>query len=160
MRQFFGFLLIVTSSYIIWILGDKIWQELNTAKAHQKQIEASIHLPKVDLQLPVTLIDGNGKVFSEEYVEWRKPTAIKDIPTIAQQIFIVSEDKVFYEHMGFNLAAITRALVANSSNESIQQGGSTITQQLVRMRYLSQEKTYERKLMELFYAYEVDVFSL
>ena len=46
--------------------------------------------------------------------------------------------------------------MANSSEQSIQQGGSTITQQLVRMRYLTAEKTYERKLMELLYAYELE----
>lgn len=46
--------------------------------------------------------------------------------------------------------------MANSAEKSRQQGGSTITQQLVRMRYLSEEKTYERKLMELFYAYELE----
>ena len=58
--------------------------------------------------------------------------------------------------MGFDVSAIARAFIANTSDQSIQQGGSTITQQLVRMRYLSTEKTYERKLMELFYAYELE----
>ena len=55
----------------------------------------------------------------------------------------------------FAVSAIARAVMANSSEQSIQQGGSTITQQLVRMRYLTEEKTYERKLMELLYAYEL-----
>lgn len=156
MRQFFGFLFILVFIPIIWFVGGKIWQELSFAEKHQQQIDESIHLPEVAIQLPVTLIDRDGHTFSEEYVEWRKPTALKDIPMIAREVFIISEDQEFFDHIGFNVSAITRALIANSKEQSIEQGGSTITQQLVRMRYLSQEKTYERKLMELFYAYELE----
>ncbi len=105
---------------------------------------------------PLTIVDRNGNVYSEEYIEWRKPIAFKDIPSIVKQIFLMSEDEHFYTHIGFDVSAITRALIANSQESSIQQGGSTITQQLVRMRYLSEEKTYERKLMELFYSYELE----
>ena len=73
-----------------------------------------------------------------------------------QQLYIYSEDQDFYHHIGFDLSAIARAFMANNSNGGSAQGGSTITQQLVRMRYLSQEKTYERKILEIFYAYELE----
>lgn len=113
-------------------------------------------MPEVQVQLPVTLIDQDGQTFSEEYVEWRQPLTLQEIPQIAQEIFIASEDADFYDHIGFDLSAIIRAVVANSNANATSQGGSTITQQLVRMRYLSDEKTYERKLTELFYAYELE----
>ena len=100
----------------------------------------AIHLPEVEAQLPVTLIDRNGQTFSEEYVEWRQPLSLQEIPQIAQEIFITSEDADFYTHIGFDLSAIIRAVVANSNSNTTSQGGSTITQQLVRMRYLSEEK--------------------
>ena len=81
---------------------------------------------------------------------------LDEFPQIVKDIFIYSEDTSFFNHIGFDVSAIARAVMANSSEQSIQQGGSTITQQLVRMRYLTEEKTYERKLMELLYAYELE----
>ena len=156
MNKAFGFLLIFLSLPILWWIGDNIWTEISIATAHEKKITDAIRLPEVQAQLPVTLIDKNGQTFSEEYVEWRQPLTLQKIPQIAQEIFIVSEDADFYQHIGFDLSAITRAVIANSNDNGISQGGSTITQQLVRMRYLSEEKTYERKLTELFYAHELE----
>ncbi|MEG0261178.1 MAG: transglycosylase domain-containing protein [Lysinibacillus sp.] len=156
MKQALGFLLILLCIPLLWSISTNIRSEVNTAQAHEKQIITSIHLPEVKTQLPVTLIDQDGQVFSEEYVEWRQPLTLNEIPLVAQQIFIASEDADFYEHIGFDLSAIVRAVVANSGEQAAQQGGSTITQQLVRMRYLSEEKTYERKLTELFFSYELE----
>ena len=131
-------------------------EEIVTAKTYEEKMEAAISLPQVQTQLPVTLLDHNGNIFSEEYVEWREPLTFDEFPQIVKDIFIYSEDTSFFDHIGFDVSAIARAVMANSSEQSIQQGGSTITQQLVRMRYLTEEKTYERKLIELFYAYELE----
>jgi penicillin-binding protein 1A len=156
MKKAFGFFIIVLSLPALWWISTNIKTEINIAQAHEEQMTNAIHLPEVEAQLPVTLIDRNGQTFSEEYVEWRQPLSLQEIPQIAQEIFITSEDADFYEHIGFDLSAIIRAVVANSNSNTTSQGGSTITQQLVRMRYLSEEKTYERKLTELFYAYELE----
>lgn len=102
------------------------------------------------------MVDRNGNLFSEDYVEWRNPVSYKEVPEIAKQLFILSEDRNFYQHIGFDISGIIRAVAENAKQNSIQQGGSTITQQPVRMLYLSEEKTYERKLMEIFYAYELE----
>lgn len=156
MKKAFGFFIIVLSLPALWWISTNIKTEINIAQAHEEQMTNAIHLPEVEAQLPVTLIDRNGQTFSEEYVEWRQPLSLQEIPQIAQEIFITSEDADFYTHIGFDLSAIIRAVVANSNSNTTSQGGSTITQQLVRMRYLSEEKTYERKLKELFYAYELE----
>ncbi|MGE7943498.1 transglycosylase domain-containing protein [Lysinibacillus xylanilyticus] len=156
MKKACGFFIILLSLPALWWISTNIRTEINSAKAHEEQIVDAIHLPEVQSQLPVILIDQNGETFSEEYVEWRQPLTLQEIPQIAQEIFIASEDANFYEHIGFDLSAIIRAMVANSNTNSTSQGGSTITQQLVRMRYLSDEKTYERKLTELFYSYELE----
>lgn len=156
MKKAFGFFIIVLSLPALWWISTNIKTEINIAQAHEEQMTNAIHLPEVEAQLPVTLIDRNGQTFSEEYVEWRQPLSLQEIPQIAQEIFIISEDADFYTHIGFDLSAIIRAVVANSNSNTTSQGGSTITQQLVRMRYLSEEKTYERKLTELFYAYELE----
>ena len=156
MKKAFGFFIIVLSLPALWWISTNIKTEINIAQAHEEQMTNAIHLPEVEAQLPVTLIDRNGQTFSEEYVEWRQPLSLQEIPQIAQEIFITSEDADFHTHIGFDLSAIIRAVVANSNSNTTSQGGSTITQQLVRMRYLSEEKTYERKLTELFYAYELE----
>ena len=156
MRQTIG-LLIVTISFISFIFFSRsILLEVQAINEHKEVIINSVDLSTVETIKPLTLVDRNGHIYSEEYVEWRKPIAFEKIPTIVKQIFLLSEDEHFYSHIGFDVSAITRAIVVNSNESSIQQGGSTITQQLVRMRYLSEEKTYERKLMELFYAYELE----
>ncbi|MFF5995885.1 transglycosylase domain-containing protein [Lysinibacillus sp. KU-BSD001] len=156
MKQIFGYFLILCSIPLLLLFGSEVWKEIVIAKTHEEKMEASIHLPQVQAQLPVTLLDRNDHIFNEEYVEWREPLPFEEFPQIVKDIFVYSEDTEFFNHIGFDVTAIARAVMANSAEQSIQQGASTITQQLVRMRYLSEEKTYERKLMELFYAYELE----
>lgn len=156
MRQTIG-LLIATLSLISFIFFIRLtMDEMQAINGHKEIITNSVDLSMIESIKPLTIVDRNGTIYSEEYVEWRKPISFENIPTIVKQIFLLSEDEHFYSHIGFDVSAISRALVANSKESSIQQGGSTITQQLVRMRYLSEEKTYERKLMELFYSYELE----
>src|SRR5690606_4779684 len=95
-------------------------------------------------------------IFAEEYVEWRDPLQLNEIPVFLIDLFLESEDKGFYEHRGYDVAAIVRAFTVNTANDDLQQGGSTITQQLVRLRFLTTEKTYERKFKELLYAAELE----
>lgn len=77
---------------------------------------------------------------------------LKDIPKQLQDAFTVMEDRKFYEHRGVDLAAIFRALIANYTANSIEQGASTITQQLARNIFLTQEVTWERKIEEMYVA--------
>ncbi|MGN7477572.1 transglycosylase domain-containing protein [Solibacillus silvestris] len=156
MKQIFGYIVILCSIPLLLLIGSEAWKEIAKAQQYEQLIERSIELPEVVSTLPVTLYDANNEIFSEEYTEWSQPLALAEIPEIVKQLFIYSEDEGFYNHIGFDVSAIARAFIANTSEQSIQQGGSTITQQLVRMRYLSTDKTYERKLMELFYAYEIE----
>ncbi len=156
MKQVVGYLLIICSFPILILLGKQIWKEIDIVNAYEEQIQQKIQLPEITSQLPVTMLDKDGNVFNEEYVEWRLPLQLEVIPDIIKQIYLLSEDKEFFSHIGFNLSAITRAILVNSSQQSNDQGGSTITQQLVRMRYLTEEKTYERKLTELFYSYHLE----
>lgn len=154
-KQIFGYFLIICSITILLLIGTEVWKELAIAQEYDQKLKTSIDLPQLSTQLPVILLDSNNNIFSEEYVEWRAPLDIDQFPQIAKDLFIYSEDTDFFNHIGFDVTAIARAVMANAGG-SIEQGGSTITQQLVRMRYLSEEKTYERKLMELFYAYELE----
>ena len=80
----------------------------------------------------------------------------REIPSFLKELFVVTEDRQFYQHAGIDAAAISRALLINSNSNSIEQGASTITQQLARNLYLTQEKTYNRKITELLYAYQME----
>ena len=155
MKQAIGVLIVLASLIALVFFTRLIYVEVEASKAHKEIITQGVELNTEESIKPLTLVDRNGSIYSEEYVEWRQPIAFDEVPNVVKQIYLYSEDEFFYNHIGFDVSAIARAVVANSTNES-QQGGSTLTQQLVRMRYLSADKTYERKLMELFYAYELE----
>ncbi|MFN2455381.1 MAG: penicillin-binding protein 1A [Pyrinomonadaceae bacterium] len=78
----------------------------------------------------------------------RAALAYKDIPATLVRAVLAIEDHRFFEHRGIDIFGIGRALLRNAGENEIGQGGSTITQQLVKNTYLSPEKTYRRKFAE------------
>jgi len=80
----------------------------------------------------------------------------EEIPDEVKQAFVSIEDKRFYEHKGFDLKAIARAVVSLIRKQSITQGGSTITQQLSRNIFLSHTVRWERKVQEIFIAMHLE----
>lgn len=156
MRQVLGFIVIFICFPLIWIFISFIHSEILAAFTFKDELSQSIELSSPAITSPVVMLDDQEQIFSEDYVEWRDPLPLESIPLFVQDLFIESEDVEFYQHIGFNFSAIFRALYANASANSRDQGASTITQQLVRLRYLSTEKTYERKMTELVYAYEME----
>ncbi|MCR5416139.1 MAG: PBP1A family penicillin-binding protein [Pseudobutyrivibrio sp.] len=79
-----------------------------------------------------------------------------EIPAYVTQAIISIEDKKFYKHKGVDYKAIIRAAIAMVKNGEATQGGSTITQQLARTMYLSNEKTWQRKVEEIYIASELE----
>ncbi|MEK5037471.1 transglycosylase domain-containing protein [Sporosarcina sp. FSL K6-3457] len=156
MKRFIGIVIILLCIPILVIVQEAIAVELTTANTFNEQMTRSIELSTPSVNVPVAMKDRNGVIFAEEYVEWRTPLALDSIPTFVRQLFLESEDKSFFDHRGYDVAAIVRAFAVNTATDDLQQGASTITQQVVRMRFLSTEKTYERKLTELFYATELE----
>lgn len=93
--------------------------------------------------------------------------AYKDIPPVLVNAILSIEDHRFFEHNGVDLFGIGRALLRNVGDNEIGQGGSTITQQLVKNTYLSPERTYRRKYAEAMLAFTLeqrlskeDIFAL
>ncbi len=94
------------------------------------------------------ILDRNGNLLYEIYAdENRTPIQLGDLPPHVYQASIAIEDKSFYTHWGFDVIGITRAVRNTLLGQTIQ-GGSTITQQLVKTALLSREKTLERKAKE------------
>lgn len=101
--------------------------------------------------------DANGDVIS--YVKGEKDVyylEYDEIPLYAKQAFISVEDKKFYSHHGVDYRAIVRAVWAMFRNGKVTQGASTITQQLARDVFLTQDKTWERKIEEIYVAVELE----
>lgn len=79
-----------------------------------------------------------------------------DIPYILKRMFVITEDRDFYNHKGVDFSSIVRAAIANLKNDTIVQGASTITQQLAKNMFLTQDVTWERKIKEMFVATELE----
>ncbi|MBP9819781.1 transglycosylase domain-containing protein [Candidatus Woesebacteria bacterium] len=94
------------------------------------------------------IFDRNGKLLYEIYAdENRTPIALKDLPPHVWQAAIAIEDKNFYKHFGFDISGIVRATIATLSGKRLE-GGSTITQQLVKNALLTNERSLQRKIKE------------
>lgn len=106
-------------------------------------------------RMTTRILDRNGTLLFRIYEdENRTLIKLEELPKHVVQATIAIEDKSFYDHYGFSVSGITRAFIANAQNQPIQ-GGSTITQQLVKNRLLSSEKTIQRKVRELILAIQV-----
>ncbi len=105
----------------------------------------------------VILLDRNEKPFFTFYQpRQQKIIPLSEIPKNLQDAVIAIEDKNFYKHNGFSLEGIGRAFLVNIKKDEIAQGGSTITQQLVKNTLLSPDKNLLRKYQELVLALEIE----
>ncbi|MDX8346193.1 transglycosylase domain-containing protein [Rossellomorea sp. YZS02] len=156
MRVFAGYITVISFMLIFFITLFFATDEWNKVQSFQQELEHAVSADTVDLNRTSLLLDKDGRVFSEVNRPYRLYVPDEKIPPFLKDILVASEDQHFYEHVGFDAGAILRAVVKNLVFTHIQQGGSTITQQLARNLYLGQEKTYNRKLTELFYAHEIE----
>ena len=103
------------------------------------------------------IVDRNGGLLATLYGEQnRAPVLLSDIPQVVRDAIIVVEDENFYSHDGVNLRATVRALFENVSSGGIEQGGSTITMQVVKNSILTTEQTLERKTREAILAMRLE----
>lgn len=98
----------------------------------------------------------DGTLIDEFYLERRIWVPLASLPPHVWRAFIAAEDRRYFEHGGFDLMGILRAALANLERRTISQGGSTITQQLVKNLLVGSERSYERKLKELVLSYRLD----
>lgn len=83
-------------------------------------------------------------------------TELKDLPDFYKNAVIAVEDRRFYKHGPIDPIAIARAVLVNIKSWKLQEGGSTITQQLAKNIYFTQEKSALRKVAEMYMAYEIE----
>jgi penicillin-binding protein 1A len=102
------------------------------------------------------VLASDGTVIGEFFIEKRYVTPIYRIPEVVQDAFLAAEDANFYRHRGVDPMGIARAALNNYRAGSTRQGGSTITQQVVKSLLLSPERSYERKFKELILAFRLE----
>jgi penicillin-binding protein 1A len=113
-------------------------------------------LSDVRLQVPLRIYSSDGSLLGEFGEKRRSPKTLEEIPVRLRQAFLSAEDDRFFEHPGVDYQGILRAVFNLISTGERGQGGSTITMQLARNFYLSSEKTYIRKLSEIFLALKIE----
>ncbi len=103
-----------------------------------------------------TLYTDQDEPFASFYEQRRIPLPLAKIPPQFKQAVLAVEDSRFYEHRGLSPRAIARAMIMNLLTRRKSQGGSTITQQLARILFLTPEKSFTRKIKEALLAVEVE----
>lgn len=112
------------------------------------------HLPPIQsLEIPkrpptIRMLDVTGREFARRGDMAGEVLSLKEMPPYVPRAFVAIEDRRFYDHFGVDPLGIARAAVANILHRGVAQGGSTLTQQLAKNLFLTQERTLTRKLQE------------
>jgi penicillin-binding protein 1A len=112
------------------------------------------HLPPIQsLEIPkrppsIRILDRNMNVLATRGDSGGGTLTLKELPPYLPKAFVAIEDRRFYSHFGIDPLGIVRAAIANVLHRGVSQGGSTLTQQLAKNLFLTQERTIERKLQE------------
>src|SRR5213595_1546510 len=118
---------------------------------------ATYDLSKLEqMESASVILDRNGKIFGQIYVENRETIPYDQLPRDLVNAVVAMEDNKFYQHSGYDLFGIVRAALVNFVSCHVRQGASTITQQLARNSFALKERTYRRKLLEIFVAERIE----
>ena len=129
------------------------WVLANELKAEA----AGFDLSKLQqMESASVILDRNDKIFGQIYVENRETIPYAQIPGNLVNGVVAVEDSKFYQHHGYDFSGIVRAALKNFAAGHVRQGASTVTQQLARNSFALKEKTFRRKLLEIFLASRIE----
>ena len=111
---------------------------------------------RIELQVPLRVYSRDGKLIAQIGEQRRIPVTYDEVPEMVRQAFIAAEDDQFFQHAGFDYAGILRSLVVNLVPGKRLQGASTITQQTARNLFLTQDRTWRRKVQEMFLTHRIE----
>lgn len=119
-------------------------------------------LPSLDVitdyrpKMPLRIFTADGVLIGEFGEERRSVVRIQDVPQVMTQAILAAEDDRFFEHHGVDILGIVRAALANLAAGGKAQGASTITMQLARNFFLSNERSYSRKIYEILLSIRIE----
>jgi penicillin-binding protein 1A len=111
---------------------------------------------KVEMQVPLRVFTTSGELIAQIGEQRRLPVTYEQIPPLVREAFLAAEDDQFFKHGGVDYLGILRAAVVNLVSNEKAQGASTITQQAARNMFLTLDKTWKRKLSELFVTWRME----
>src|SRR5216110_568562 len=118
---------------------------------------ATFDLSKLEqMESASVILDRNDKIFGQIYVENRETVPYEQLPRDLVNAVVAVEDNKFYQHGGYDLSGIVRAALKNFTSGHVRQGASTITQQLARNSFALKERTFRRKLLEVFLSKRIE----
>lgn len=113
--------------------------------------------PDLNKDRYLKLYDDQNEIFYQSINNYSgQYVSLNDVSHYFQEAIVAIEDQRFYEHHGFDIIGIARALKTNITQGKTAQGASTITQQYARLLYLTNEKTWSRKIKEAFYTMQLE----
>ncbi len=115
------------------------------------QLQGNYHPPQV-----TRILARDGSLLAEAFTERRTVVPLSELPPHVKLAVLAAEDAGFYEHEGLNYWGIARAMLVNLRAGHTKQGGSTITQQVVKNLLLDSERTYKRKIREALLARRIE----
>ena len=150
--------IMIVINILALIIGIKSYDIITTLVTDANKIKSDISIDDFELGSNIHIYDNKGEeilsVNQEKNVEY---SYYDQIPEPIFNCFIAIEDRRFYEHEGVDIKSLMRAALALIKNDGeITQGGSTITQQLVKLTYLTTEQSYERKIKEMLIAIDLE----
>ena len=126
--------------------------------AYMQEVPEVADLKNYKPNMSTAVYDEKGGMISQLYDEQRTVVRLTDIPVNLQNAVIAKEDPRFFQHSGFDIKGIFRAMVNNLVHGKIVEGASTITQQLARNLFLNREKTFTRKIKEAILALQIEKY--
>ena len=139
----------------VLLVGVAIYAFILTADLSRRA--ESFDLAELDkMESASVILDRNGKIVGQIYVENRETVPYEQLPRDLVNAVVAMEDTKFYQHSGYDFFGIVRAAIKNLTAGGVRQGASTITQQLARNTYALKERTFRRKLIEIFLARRIE----
>src|ERR1700686_4489478 len=152
LRKFF----VITLLILLVAAGVGAWFAWDFIRRYdQKAME--FDLAKLDAVESASVIyDRYGQVFGKIFIQKREQVPLAQISPYLVNAVIAEEDNRFYEHRGVDFFGMFRALIKNTQAGRIRQGASTVTQQLARNVFDLRDRTYDRKILEVFLAMRIE----
>src|ERR1700736_2252570 len=138
---------------IVLAAGIALWSVVG---AYGENLPDISQLSIIDPTSPTGVIARDGTRLARLYDKYKVYVPITQIPTVMREAVVAVEDERFYTHRGVDARGIMRAALANYRHEAITQGASTITQQLARNLFLTNEQTIRRKIEEAMLAMQIE----